>query len=57
MDTRALSRDRLDATNRRYASRGYVAQWYGMAVQIILVILGTEWWDDQILGDPQQFLS
>lgn len=57
MNIHALSRDRLDATKHRYASQGYVVQWNAMAIQIIIVVLGTDWWDNQNLGDSQHFLS
>ena len=57
---RDLTRERLEETKQTYASEGYVMQWYAMAMEVILTILGKEWWKKNCAITaikPDEFLS
>jgi hypothetical protein len=54
-----LTRAHLDQTKQQFASGGYVAQWYAMAMEVILTTLGPDWWKKNCLlssAEPDPFL-
>jgi hypothetical protein len=57
---RALTRESLEETKQKFASSGYVIQWYAMAMEVILTTLGKEWWKTNCTITaikPDEFLS
>jgi hypothetical protein len=57
---KVLTREDLEKTKQRFASLGYVAQWYAMASEVILTTLGPEWWKNNCTTTaikPDEFLA
>jgi hypothetical protein len=55
-----LTRESLEQTKQHFASSGYVMQWYGMAMEVVLTTLGPEWWKKNCITNavkPDEFLA
>ena len=57
---KVLTRDKLEETKQQFASQGYVAQWYVMAMEVVLTTLGNVWWQKNCIASaikPDEFLA
>jgi len=56
----AITKEDLDNIKQKFASSGYVKQWYAMAMAILLTTLGPEWWEKNCTTTsmkPDDFLA
>jgi hypothetical protein len=57
---RVLTRESLEETKQKFASSGYVMQWYAMAMEVVLNTLGPGWWKKNCTTTamkPDEFLA